>query len=70
MNFANAIRPKTNRHSSTNTAMLFVGIGRLSGNPAVGSIGDTLIAWNETAITGQVLTKDEARRIAANINCP
>jgi len=33
--------------------MLFVGIGRLSGNPAVGSIGDTLIAWNEAAISGQ-----------------
>jgi len=53
MNFANAIRPKTNRHSTANSRMLFVGVGRLSGNLAVGSIGDTLIAWNETAISGQ-----------------
>jgi hypothetical protein len=33
--------------------MLFVGVGRFSGNLAVGSIGDKLIAWNETAISGQ-----------------
>jgi hypothetical protein len=53
MNFANAIRPKMNRHSTTNSTMLFVGVGRFSGNLAVGSIGDKLIAWNETAISGQ-----------------
>jgi hypothetical protein len=54
MNFANAIRPKINRHSTTNSAMLFVDVGRLSGNLAVGSIGNKLIAWNEAAISGQV----------------
>jgi len=53
MNFVNAIRPKTNRHSTTNSTMLFVGVGRLSGNLAVGSIGNKLIAWNEAAISGQ-----------------
>jgi hypothetical protein len=42
MNFANAIRPKTNRHGTTNNTMLFVGVGRFSGNLAVGSIGDAL----------------------------
>jgi hypothetical protein len=42
MNFANAIRPKTNRHSTTNRTMLFVGVGRFSGKRAVGSIGDVL----------------------------
>jgi hypothetical protein len=50
MNFANAIRPKTNRHSTTNITMLFVGVGRFSGNLAVGSIGNELIAWNEAAL--------------------
>jgi hypothetical protein len=47
--------------------MLFVGVGRLSGNLAVGSIGNKLIAWNEAALSAKLLTKDEARRIAANI---
>jgi len=67
MNFANAIRPKTNRHSTTNITMLFVGVGRLSGNLAVEGIGDKLIAWNEARSAAKLLTKDEARRIAANI---
>ena len=31
MNFANAIRPKMNRHRTTNMTKLFVGVGRLSG---------------------------------------
>jgi len=53
MNFANTIRPKTKKHSITNSTMLFVGVGRLSGNLAVGSIGDKLIAWNEAALSGQ-----------------
>jgi hypothetical protein len=42
MNFANAIRPKMNRHSTTNTTMLFVGVGRFSGKRAVGSMGGCL----------------------------
>jgi hypothetical protein len=58
MNFANAIRPKMNRHSTTNSTILFVGVGRFSGNLAVGSIGDKLIAWNETAISGQAAQPD------------
>jgi hypothetical protein len=59
MNFANAIRPKMNRHSTTNSTMLFVGVGRFSGNLAVGSICRKhircalLVAWNEAAISGQ-----------------
>ena len=47
MNFGNAIRPKANRHSTTNTTMLFVGVGRFSGNLAVGGIGDALICSME-----------------------
>jgi hypothetical protein len=35
MNFANAIPPKINRQSTTNSTMLFVGVGRFSGNLAV-----------------------------------
>jgi hypothetical protein len=53
MIFANAIRPKTNRHSITNITMLFVDVGRLSGNLAVGSMGNKLIAWNGAAISGE-----------------
>jgi hypothetical protein len=45
MNFANAIRPKMKRHSTTNMTKLFVGVGRLSGTLAVGSIGP-IVAWN------------------------
>ena len=45
MNFANAIRPKMKRHSTTNMTKLFVGVGRLSGTLAVGSIG-AIVAWN------------------------
>jgi hypothetical protein len=30
MNFANAIPPKRKTHNTTNTAMLFVGVGTLS----------------------------------------
>jgi hypothetical protein len=32
INSANAIPPKMSRHSTANMTMLFVGIGRLSGN--------------------------------------
>src|SRR5215467_48326 len=32
MNFANAIKPKTSRHSTTNMTMLFVGVGKFAGN--------------------------------------
>jgi hypothetical protein len=33
--------------------MLFVGVGRFSGNLAVGSMGDRLVAWNGAAISGE-----------------
>ena len=35
-----------NRHSSTNMAMLFVGVAIFSGNVAVGSIGDGSMEWS------------------------
>ena len=56
MNFANAIRPKTNRHSTTNRTMLFVGVGRFSGKRAVGSIGDVL------TVARNVLNRRRLRR--------
>src|SRR4029077_12522462 len=56
MNFANAIRPKTNRHSTTNRTMLFVGVGRFSGKRAVGSIGDVVI------VARNVLNRRRLRR--------
>jgi hypothetical protein len=65
MNFANAIRPKMNRHSTTSMTKLFVIVGRLSGNRAVGDIGNKLIAWNEAANqAAKLLAKDEARLLA------
>jgi hypothetical protein len=45
--------------------MLFVGIGRLSGNPAVGSIGEKLIAWDEAAISGQATYERQRHLILA-----
>jgi hypothetical protein len=38
MNFANAIKPKTSRHSTTNMTMLFVGVGKFAGNHVIRSI--------------------------------
>ena len=72
MNFANAIKPKMNRHSTTNSTMLFVGVGGLSGNLAVGSIGNKPIAWNEDGDQRRSYSRrtrqDALRRIL--LSCP
>jgi len=60
MNFANAIRPKMKRHSTTNMTKLFVGVGRLSGTLAVGSIGP-IVAWN-SALALTRLAQPEAQK--------
>jgi hypothetical protein len=67
MNFANAIRPKTNRQSTTNRTMLFVGVGRFSGKRAVGSIGDVLIVARNVLMGGPTRRDSEYRQAAGAI---
>jgi hypothetical protein len=65
MKLANAIRPKMNRHSTTNTTVLFVGVGRFSGKRAVGSMGDVLtVARNVLNRDAFVVTNSAGQKLA------
>jgi hypothetical protein len=46
MNFANAIKPKINTHSTTNMTMLLIDVGTLSGNLAVSILKIVLLPGN------------------------
>ena len=49
------------RHSTTNMTKLFVGVGRLSGTLAVGSIGP-IVAWNSALALTRLAQRSQLKR--------
>ena len=71
INSANAIRPKMDRHNTTSTTRLFVGIGTFSGKRAVGSMGDVLtVARNVLNRDAFVVTDSAVQKLALNFILP